>query len=120
MEIRWRDERWADGSTRPTAWLTENPSWTLFDRIATELEQQLEGTWSAQLDGFDQRYWDLDVRQARITLHLEHYLGICLYVARDAPSAEDSGRLLQRACHTLADFDPVRAEGAAREDRLRD
>jgi hypothetical protein len=78
----------------PEIRISEVADWQLFDRVAQALQRQFGGTWSAQLDGIDQRYWDLEVADAWITLHLEHYLGISVSIAPDAPDPLASRRLL--------------------------
>ena len=64
----------------PTIYLSDTSDRALFDRIADELRQALDGTWVVQASGLDQRYWDLEAEGQVITLHLEHYLGIMLLV----------------------------------------
>ncbi|MGY3302861.1 hypothetical protein ACVK1X_002149 [Pseudomonas sp. PvR086] len=61
-------------------YLSQTSDRDLFNRIASELARGLGGTWTAQINGLDQRYWDLAVEGQTITLHLEHYLGITLLV----------------------------------------
>lgn len=61
-------------------YLSQTSDRDLFNRIASELARGLGGTWTAQINGLDQRYWDLAVEGQTITLHLEHYLGIMLLV----------------------------------------
>jgi len=60
--------------------LSDSSDRELFTRIAEELQQTLNGTWTTQASGLDQYYWDLAVDGQVITLHLEHYLGIMLLV----------------------------------------
>lgn len=60
--------------------LSDSSDRELFTRIAEELQQTLNGTWTTQTSGLDQYYWDLAVDGQVITLHLEHYLGIMLLV----------------------------------------
>ncbi|KTC43445.1 hypothetical protein AO262_16760 [Pseudomonas fluorescens ABAC62] len=69
--------------------------WELFEDVARVLEQGLGGRWKEKLDGLDQRYWDLLVEEHTVTLHLEHYLGICIIVP---DSADDTA---QRVCALL-------------------
>ncbi|AXJ05751.1 hypothetical protein CFN16_16965 [Pseudomonas fluorescens] len=65
--------------------LSDSSDGELFKRIADELQQTLNGTWTTQACGLDQYYRDLAVDGQVITLHLEHYLGIMLLV-EDADS----------------------------------
>src|SRR5689334_13798505 len=81
MDVKWRDETWANGSSKRTIIVSRSSDWSLFDRIASELAESFRGTWSERLDGLDERYWDLDARGGKITLHLQHYLGISVYTA---------------------------------------
>lgn len=87
--------------------LSDDSDWSLFDTIASSLESHLQGSWTAQLDGLDQRYWDLRVGDAVITLHLEHYLGIMLFVAHESPDRTASQTLLQNAINHLSSFEPA-------------
>jgi len=68
-----------DGSSYPRLEIAPQCDWALFDRIAGILEVELGGTWSERLDGKDERYWDLRTASGKLTLHLQHYLGISLY-----------------------------------------
>lgn len=63
-----------------------------FKRIADELQQTLNGTWTTQASGLDQYYWDLAVDGQVITLHLEHHLGIMLLVEDADPQWVESER----------------------------
>jgi hypothetical protein len=81
-------------------YLSETSDWGLFNRIASELRLALDGTWSVQADGLDQRYWDLEVEGQVITLHLEHYLGIMLLVEGADPDWVASERF-QALVHRL-------------------
>lgn len=87
--------------------VSDDSDWSLFNTIATSLETHLQGSWTAQLDGLDQRYWDLRVGDAIITLHLEHYLGIMLFVAQQAPDQAASETLLESAIDYLSSFEPA-------------
>jgi len=87
--------------------ISDESNWALFDAIASALESHLQGSWIAQLDGLDQRYWDLQVGNGVITLHLEHYLGIMLFMAHEGPDQVASQALLECALDYLASFQPV-------------
>jgi hypothetical protein len=54
--------------------LADDPDY--FRRTAESLRALLGGEWSAQLDDFDQSYWDLSTSNGVITVHREHYLGV--------------------------------------------
>ncbi|NIE74142.1 hypothetical protein F3J45_06765 [Pantoea sp. Ap-967] len=53
---------------------------SLFEQSACTLKTGLGGRWTQRLDGLDERYWDLLVETQIITLHLQHYLGICVLI----------------------------------------
>jgi hypothetical protein len=77
-----KEQNMTDPSPPPPReiYLSQTSDRDLFNRIASELARGLGGTWTAQINGLDQRYWDLAVEGQTITLHLEHYLGIMLLV----------------------------------------
>jgi hypothetical protein len=60
--------------------VSEHADWEVFENVAQQLEQGLDGYWKERFDGLDQRYWDLIVGEHALTLHLEHYLGISISV----------------------------------------
>lgn len=76
--------------------LSDHADWDLFDETATRLHAHFGGEWVEQLDGLDQRYWDLRVGESTVTLHLESSLGISLFPARDSADPEGSAALLER------------------------
>lgn len=83
--------------------ISEVADWHLFEVIARQLEQDLQGVWAQRVDGLDQRYWDLRVDDQILTLHLEHHLGISLFNAQQDQTTD----LLVRAYHLLAPNFPV-------------
>lgn len=98
LRPKWEDETWADGTARKTIVVSKRSSWRRFCHTAYTLEEALDGTWTAQLDGGDQIYWDLAADGGKITLHQEHFLGISIYVAADlGDDHEPSMRLLEKA-----------------------
>jgi len=82
--------------------ISDNADWDLFNQVASVLHNEFGGQWSAQADGTDQRYWDLAVDSALVTLHLEHYTGIVLYSARDALDTDASNNLVERMANYLS------------------
>jgi hypothetical protein len=60
--------------------ISEDADWALFEKIADTLQIEFGGIWTQKLDGFDQRYWDLMIDGQRLTLHLEHYLGVSVMI----------------------------------------
>ncbi len=96
-----------DGSSHRQIQISDYADWKLFECVAGLLEARLQGHWVQRLDGIDQRYWDLSVRDGRITLHLEHYLGIMLYPAAGADANSESLALLEKAYNLLTCQEPV-------------
>jgi hypothetical protein len=63
--------------------LSEESDWDLFNRIADLITKEFNAKLIEKADGLDQRYWDFEIENERLTLHLEHYLGISLFPAKD-------------------------------------
>lgn len=59
--------------------ISPEPNWGFFEKVAEILESELGGSWVEKTDGVDQRYWDLQIKDELLTLHLEHYLGILAF-----------------------------------------
>lgn len=75
--------------------LASDPDWSLFDNIARDIHGKFGGTWLKKLDGLDQRYWDLKIESAVLTLHLENYFGIILFASNQSEKLEEAQALLQ-------------------------
>ncbi|QXH37547.1 DUF3630 family protein [Pseudomonas muyukensis] len=78
--------------------ISELTDWKLFENVAQKLEHGLGGYWNEKLDGLDQRYWDLIVGEQTLTLHLEHYLGISVFVPDNADEMAQRVRALLSSC----------------------
>ena len=70
-----------DGKTE--ARLSKSSSGELFTSIAKAIEDQYNIHWLNKLNGLDQRYWDFEIDNLILTLHLEHFLGISLFPANN-------------------------------------
>jgi hypothetical protein len=103
MNVAWATFTKPDGKSHRQIEISEQSDWSLFERVAAFLLAGLRGKWIERLDGLDQRYWDMEAGGGRLTLHLEHYLGITLFATADAEADEKSVALLQRAYELLAD-----------------
>jgi hypothetical protein len=57
-----------------------------FVRVATEAQRLLGGELGECAHGLDQSYWDLSVAGVTITIHREHYTGVCVY-CEESPQA---------------------------------
>lgn len=111
MRIAWGTFACPDGSTYRQIEVSELSDWPLFERIARALELELDGQWTDRLDGLDERYWDLSARSGRITLHLQHYLGITLYPWAGAAADQASLALLEEAYDVLVVYEPTDRPG---------
>jgi hypothetical protein len=67
----------------------------LFTYVADYLCLHLNGTWVAQINGLNQRYWDLETASGRLTLHSECTLGISLYVDFENKNPAANAELLR-------------------------
>ncbi len=97
MAIEWERFNQPDGRDYRQIHVSAQSNWLLFDRVAQTLQVGLSGTWADRLDGTDERYWDLVVHGGKVTLHLQHYLGITLYPTAGADADSQSLDLLERA-----------------------
>ncbi len=70
--------------------ISELADWKLFETVAQKLEHGIGGYWNEKADGLDQRYWSLIAGEHTLTLHLEHYLGISVFVS------DNSDEIVQR------------------------
>jgi hypothetical protein len=85
--------------------VSDDSDWDLFERVAGALRSRFGGEWEAQLDGPDQRYWDLRVGEGLVTLHLEHYVGISIFAAPAASAPEASAELLEEISAHLSSLE---------------
>ena len=81
---------------RIEAQLSDQADWKLFNRIAKLIQKEFNGTWVEKLDGLDQRYWDIVIGNIKLTLHLEHYLGISLFSAKEDNNLSEANKLVHR------------------------
>ena len=61
--------------------ISDDADWQLFKRVADAILNKFRGKLVERLDGLDERYWDLEIGDSLVTLHLQHYLGIALFAA---------------------------------------
>ncbi|RJF95689.1 DUF3630 family protein [Noviherbaspirillum saxi] len=87
--------------------ISDDSAWGLFDEIASVLQREFSGSWGEQVDGIDQRYWDLKIEKVTLTLHLEHYSGITLFPSSAELDKVASGILLEKAHRFLTSYDPA-------------
>lgn len=77
MKVKYKSE-----NGKIEANLSEYSDWELFNRIADLIAKEFKGNWIEKADGIDQRYWDIEIENVVLTLHLEHYSGISLFPAK--------------------------------------
>jgi hypothetical protein len=78
------------------AHLSDQSDWRLFNRIADLIAKEFNGRWVEKLDGPEQRYWDVVIGGVKLTLHLEHYLGISLFPAKGHEGDAAANQLVRK------------------------
>ena len=101
--VAWGTFTKSDGETYRQIEVSDRSDWSLFEQVAKRLTYGLRGTWIERPDGPDQRYWDLEAAGGKVTLHLEHYLGITIYPTAGAAADSESLLLLTAAYELLAE-----------------
>ena len=79
--------------------LSEDSDGFVFQTIAKELEDAFHIKWKTQATGLDQRYWDFEMNNIILTLHLEHYIGICVFADKNETNmekAEDALKVIEK------------------------
>jgi hypothetical protein len=61
--------------------ITDEADWSQFERLAGAICARFDARIVERLDGLDERYWNLEMGDQTVTLHLQHYLGISLYAS---------------------------------------
>lgn len=64
--------------------MSNDANWNEFEQWSAVICRLCNGRIVERIDGVDQRYWDMEIGGRIVTLHLEHYLGICLFAAERA------------------------------------
>jgi hypothetical protein len=65
------------GRIHQTVHVSDDPD--EFPRIALQALKLLGGEFGTCADGLDQSYWDLHADGGMVTIHREHYLGVCVF-----------------------------------------
>ena len=106
MDVKWSERMQQSGKTPfKQIDVSSDSDWNTFDKVATYLEYKIAGVWTKKLDGPDQRYWDFTSGGGRITLHLEHYLGIMIFPTDFEAVDENSATLLNKVFLELVNYD---------------
>jgi hypothetical protein len=90
MDVRYYEEARAF-----SAELLRDSSSSVFQSIADELTQEFDIRWKARLDGFDQRYWDFEYKGLTLSLHLEHLLGISIFIKKPETNLNNARQILE-------------------------
>ena len=101
MEVRYYEE-----DKRLNADLYRDSDGAIFRLIADELAEAFNVQWKAKLDGFDQRYWDFEYKGVTLTLHLEHYLGISIFIEKSKTNTENAKQILEEIGNHFKDWNP--------------
>jgi len=59
--------------------LSDDFDWLLFSGVADVILKKFKGQLIERLDGFDDRYWDIEIGGRIVTLHLNNYTGLSLF-----------------------------------------
>ncbi|SRR5258706_2144369 len=86
--------------------LSDNSDWSLFQMIANELVETFQIQWKTQVDGLDQRYWDFEYKGVTLTLHLEHYLGINVFVDKSKVDIDIARQVINEIKDHFATWNP--------------
>ena len=101
MDVRYYEEERIFGAE-----LIRDSDGPVFQLIADELTKVFNIQWKAKLDGFDQRYWDFDYRGVTLSLHLEHFLGISIFVKKPETNTKDAKKILQEIGEHFKTWNP--------------
>ncbi len=102
MSISWGQFTKPDGTSYRQIIVSERSDTNLFRSVAESLEAGISGRWTARSNGPDQRYWDYESNGGKITLHIEHYIGISIFPTDGADADSSSLKLLEEAYRVLA------------------
>ena len=86
--------------------VSEEADWLLFNGIADAILNKFKGKLVERVDGFDERYWDIEIRKRIVTLHLQHYLGIILF-----PDDKEGNDLIREVGRYLEQIEPKKLPG---------
>ena len=93
----------SENKGRVEAHLTRVSDGIIFRQIAHTIITRFGGKWIKQLDGFDQRYWDLKIKGKILTLHLEHYTGIYLFPHHETRDLKNANSLVREIAMYLSE-----------------
>jgi hypothetical protein len=86
--------------------LFRNSDGSVFELVANQLTEVFKVQWKTKLDSFDQRYWDFECKGTTLTLHLEHILGISIFIEKSGVDVEKAKRVLEEIADHFKVWDP--------------
>jgi hypothetical protein len=84
-----------------TVFVSDDP--VVFVRVALEAQRLLGGELGECAHGLDQSYWDLTLDGSTLTIHREHYLGVCVFCDADPKSVALLLRYAQATGRSIED-----------------
>src|SRR5215211_1804960 len=79
---------------------------SVFLLIADELTEEFDIEWKAKLDGFDQRFWDFEYKGIILSLHLEDFLGISIFVKKPDMNMKNAKKTLEEIGEHFKTWNP--------------
>lgn len=76
--------------------VTDSSEWSLFDKIDREFSKTFKTKSLAVCDGLDEAYYDHDVEGTTVTVHLQHYLGVRIFLRHPETATDKDLAILQR------------------------
>ena len=92
MNVRYYEEGRFFGAE-----LIRDSDGSVFRLIADELTEVFNIQWKAKLDGFGQRYWDFEYKGITLSLYLEHFLGIIIFVKKPETNIKNAKKSLKKS-----------------------
>ncbi|HEX9388704.1 MAG TPA: DUF3630 family protein [Anaerolineales bacterium] len=89
-----------------SAELVRDSDGPVFQLIADELTEVFNIQWKAKLDGFDQRYWDFEYKGITLSLYLEHFLGIIIFVKKPETNIKNAKKILEEIGEHFKTWNP--------------
>ena len=89
-----------------SAELLRDSNGSVFQLIADELTEVFKIQWKAKLDGYDQRDWDFEYKGITLSLHLEHILGISIFVKKPETNLKNAKKILEEIGEHFKTWNP--------------
>jgi hypothetical protein len=101
------DVRYYENERSSSAEIFRDSEGSSFQLIADELTEAFNVQWKTKLDGFDQRYGDFIFKGITLTLYLEHYLGISIFVKKPEMDRESAKQVLEEIGDYFKAWNPL-------------